>query len=246
MLDMDSVESANRIYRALLEKRALKDEDTLVAMYKNDESTRQMLKNRCKVEGTEILLGKMYLHLVVKGNSLYSSNFSQFREKYYVLENRRYLYLVGLLHLLFFSEANTDAPNPEWLQNGISYYKLIDEADKVFSQLYERQLSSKGEFSKKFSIAIDDVYQLWKNLNIDYPNRQRVTSNKKTKFGLVHTAMKILEEEGLVFIKIVKSSAEAVPTWILLERLDLQYGTNVKFQEIKNLINNIKDDRKEE
>lgn len=58
--------------------------------------------------------------------------------------------------------------------------------------------------------------------------------------------MKILEEEGLVFIKIVKSSAEAVPTWILLERLDLQYGTNVKFQEIKNLINNIKDDRKEE
>ncbi|WP_242142855.1 MULTISPECIES: DUF6063 family protein [unclassified Bacillus cereus group] len=246
MLNMESVEVANEIYSALLEKRALKDEDALVFKYKQNESARLILKNRCKVEGTEILLGKEYLHFVTKDGSLYSSAFSQMKEKYYVIENKRILHLIGLLHFVFFSEANTEITTSqiEWLQNGVSYFKLIEQADKVFKQLYDTQVKSNGEFSKKFSIAIDGIYHMWKDLDIDYSGRQRVTMNRKTKFGLVHTAMKILEDDGLVFIKIFKRNAEAVPTRILNERLDLQFNNNAKFHEIKNLISQIKDDER--
>ncbi|MED4632863.1 DUF6063 family protein [Peribacillus frigoritolerans] len=250
MLNMESVEIANEIYSALLVRRALKDTDSLVTQYKDkdNESVRQILKNRCKVEGTEILLGNSYLHLIARDNSVYASSFSVLKEKHYSLENKRLLHLIGLIQFTFFSESSTDITSSQidWLHNGISYYKLIEDVDKVITPLYERQLKTDGEFSKSFSIAIDDIYHIWKDKDTDSPFRKIVTANNKTKFGLVHTAMKILQEDGLVFIKVIKKNAEAVPTQVLHERLDLQFNNNSKFQEIKNMITQIKTDRPKE
>ncbi|EFV76568.1 hypothetical protein HMPREF1013_03113 [Bacillus sp. 2_A_57_CT2] len=244
MLTMESVDTANEIYCALIEKGALKDSDSLVSKYKDkdNEAVRQIIKNRCKKEGTDVLLGKDYLHLISTENSVYCTSFSELRDKYYSIESKKYLHLIGLIHLTFFSEANNEMTSLQlnWLHNGISYYKLIDQVDRVISQLYEKQVQSNGDFSKEFSIAIDDVYHLWKRKDTDKPNRQRIAPSNKTKFGLVHTAMKILEDDNLVFIKVVKTSAQAIPTPLLHERLDLQFNNNVNFQEIKQLINETK------
>lgn len=245
---MESLDTVDQIYSSLLVKRAIKNTDILVVHYKENETIRQILKNRSKTEGNEILEGGEYLHLIARENSIYASSFTVFKEKYPHIETRRVLHLIGLIHFTFFSESSTDITSSQidWLHNGISYYKLIEQVDKVINQLYERQLNSKGDFSRSFSIAIDDIYHLWKNKDIDRPARKNMPSNTKTKFGLIHTAMKILQDDALVFIKIIKNNAEAVPTSILHERLDLQFNNNSKFQEIKNMINDIKADNKKE
>ncbi|MDA6162069.1 hypothetical protein OSK10_27835, partial [Escherichia coli] len=81
-------------------------------------------------------------------------SFSELRDKYYSIESKKYLHLIGLIHLTFFSEANNEMTSLQlnWLHNGISYYKLIDQVDRVISQLYEKQVQSNGDFSKEFSI----------------------------------------------------------------------------------------------
>jgi hypothetical protein len=158
------------------------------------------------------------------------------KSKYTGLKLKKYFYLANIIISIFLYLIDRD--NNMRIQReeeGITYFKLESEVSKTLDHWY-KQSKINDEFSKKWQIAIEEIYPLWHNWPLKRGNDQEDISllKKGNKLGFIHEAIKPLKDQDLIIDHMVEY--RIIPKEALYERIDLLYHRRDRFKEIKSLI----------
>ncbi|WP_225434240.1 DUF6063 family protein [Peribacillus tepidiphilus] len=237
---------AAKLYFTLLQKRYLRSDDELVLPYIESQDVRECIKVLADMSGVRIVKKEKYIHMLVKPNGgVYSTNLSDLRKNVNSYESKVDLYLMGVIWMVIFSEADSElATRVSWENEGISYHKLEELTTKVLHKWKEIDKEQDGRFSREWSLAVNEMYQKWNVLHLSKQKNGRIIYTKGSKFGLIDAAMRELEKEKMVFLRKLSNTTIVTPTDVFYERLQIRFGQLSSYQNryemIKNLIDDIK------
>ena len=238
--------TAGNLFFKLLNKGYLPCDDLCVISYIDSDEVRSYVKALSDSAGVRIIRKEKYIHMLVNPyGSLFSSSISEMKKNIKTYESKIDLYLVGIICLVLFSEADTSMSTKiNWENEGITYQQLEELTTKVLN--YWKLIDDKndGKFSVEWSLAIKDLYNKWKLMHYNRVTNGKIKYSKDTKFGVIETAMKVLDKDNMVFIRRLSQTSVVTPTVVFYERLQSRFGNLDKYQDryelIKALINEAK------
>lgn len=227
---------AFNLYRKLLEKGYLSRNHELTLDYCQEEKVRLIIHRLAKSFGTEVFESGDNLHLIsLPEGSVFATSYSHAMEKSGTLDLVDW-YIISLIQAIFCWEIDNDFSHRLTVEReGITYPQLEEMATKLFSDWKAIDDEKEGEFSEEFQIAVSRINNKWQNMSVKKP---RVRYSLNSRIGLIHKAITLLKEGGLVHISESHKAATIVyPTAILYERLEYIFHNLDRYQLIKELIN---------
>lgn len=238
MITLEQSHKAAMIFFQLLKSKTMKTGDPTLQPFFEDNDVRAILISMAAEAGLQILQMQEHLHLVSRPEgSVFATSFMQLRDKYPEVENRKFFYLLCLIVMIFLAEIDTEtAAHLRWESNGVSYHYLEKRIAEVLQRWNAREHESQGQFSAEWGLAVQEMVEIWEHIALDDENRLRLMRSRKTRIGLIHMAMKLLQDEGLVHIEEQESAIRVTPKTVLYERLEGLYHDSNRYEELKELI----------
>jgi hypothetical protein len=240
MYDISQIHEAHSIFLHLLQHKVVKKGDTAIENYFHDMNIQQLVKRFADTSSTQVLVGNMNVHLVTKPKgSIFATNFTQMKDQMKErksdgrVETRLELYMIHLVIMVYLSEVDGESTKGSHidLYGGIRYLELTTRVSEVL-EFWNKLLENDPEFGKRQKIAMTQLFNLWDTTKLQPDEDEQLRPNVKTKFGIVHMAMRLLEQEKLV--KITDQRVTALEA--LHERVELLYHSEQRYQEWKRLI----------
>ncbi|MGP4073278.1 DUF6063 family protein [Piscibacillus sp. B03] len=233
-MDVETMKIASNIFFTLLDQKVLTDEDERFKQY-SEPDVRSAVNVMADESKTYIIETQTKLHLVTKPDgSVFATHFSHLKSKYPDVENKKKFNLISMIIMTYLAEIDQSVAS-KWKRKreGITYYVIEQQVSKLIQQ-WEQTLNENPEFSKEKGIAMNEIITLWHNLETLDERDQR--PNRRTRIGIIMTAMKLLKDEGLVHITEMEDIHHIFPKDELFERVESYYQNQRRYQEVKQLI----------
>lgn len=237
---------AGDLFFKLLNKGYLPCDDLLVISYIDSDEVRSYVKSLADSAGVRIFKKEKYLHMLVNPyGSIFATSITEMKKSIKTYDSKIDLYLVGVICLVLFSEADTSMSSKiNWENEGITYQHIEELTTKVLNYWKEIDDKNDGKFSVEWSLAIKDLHNKWKLLHYNKEINGKIRYSKDTKFGVIDAAMKVLERDNMVFTRRLSQTSVVTPTVVFYERLQARFGNLGKYQDryelLKSLINEAK------
>jgi hypothetical protein len=238
--DIQQIQDAHSVFLHLLQHKIVKKTDSGVEAYFNDMQIQLLVKKLADSANTQVLVGGTNIHLVTKAKgSIFATNFTQMKEQFkdrksdVKVETRNELYLVHLVIMIYLSEVDGETTKGSHLDlyGGIRYLEIADRVTQVLNH-WKRLLETDDTFAQRQKIALPQLINEWDTKRLQPDEDERIRSSGKTKYSIVQTAMRLLEEEKLV--KIYEQRVTALEA--LHERLEQIYHSEQRYRDWKKLI----------
>lgn len=233
-MNVETMKTASNIFFTLLDQKVLTDDDERFKQFFEPE-IRSAVLVMADESKTQIIETQTKLHLVTKPDgSVFATHFSHLKSKYPDVENKKKFNLISIIIMTYLAEIDQSVAS-KWKRKreGITYYVIEQQVSKLIQQ-WEQKLIENPEFSKEKGIAMNDIISLWHNLET-YDERD-LRPNRRTRIGIIMTAMKLLKDEGLVHITEMEDIHHVYPKDELFERVESLYQNQGRYQEVKQLI----------
>ncbi|QGG57832.1 DUF6063 family protein [Paenibacillus sp. B01] len=236
-MDIESMKKASAVYFHMLKKKMIEDSDELYNMY-FEPTVRESVRMLADQSGTQVIEAHKRLHLIAKaGGSVFATNFTHLRSRHKDIENKKHFYAVSIVIMAFMAEIDRNqAAKIKTRREGVTFF-MIERAVTSLMDQWEVKIAQDSMAEKRSGLAMRDMVTLWKNLEPESERGVFTRPNKKTRMGLIKTAFKLLEDEGLVYIADRdQPGIKAFPSLELFDRLEYLYGDQDRYEEIKSIV----------
>lgn len=213
--------------------------DPILIPFFEEDGVRDAIKVLAEESRTRLIQTADRIHLLARPEgSIFATSFTQFKKKYSDVENKKYFYMINML--IFVLLAEIDIPsnsNLRWEHAGVSYYLIEKNMTQLIVDWQKENKESDGKFSDSYGLAVNDMAELWSSMAVDSDQEiadDRISATKKTHIGLIHMAMRLLRDEGLVYI--IEDEKRVLPKIELYERLEEGYHHQARYEEMRDLV----------
>lgn len=236
-IQAEHLTEASALFFELLRRRMIPNQDRALLPYQEKDEVREALKLLTEEAGVWVVQGAQHVHLVSRPEgSAFATSFTHMKRRYPDVETKKYFHVINVILLVFLAEVDVEASRRlRWESNGISYYQLEKQVDAVLAQWSKQQSETEGAFSRSWGLAVEEMGELWRTMAVDdESDRDRLSGNRRTHLGLIHMALRLLKDEGLLYI--VEDEKRAIPRNELYERLEAVYHHQDRYREMKELV----------
>lgn len=238
MTSEQHIKKGSEIFFYLLKNKIIPFSDNLANEYSSDNDIKEVVKIMADEAGLKVFETRQNIHLVSKAQgSFFSNSYTQMKDKYRKLERKKHFYLANIIICIFLSEIDKEKNiRVRWEEEGVSYFKLENLVTRQIESWKARQQNEEG-FSQEWSIAIDEIYDIWINdFSISKQGKlgEIELKGSNNRYGFIHEAMRPLSDERLV----ADNTQEFIilPKEELYERLEYLYHRQDRYKEIMDLI----------
>lgn len=233
------LQDAAKLFFHLLNRKMVFTNDPIMAPYFEEDGVRDALKILAEESRTRIIQTADRIHLVARPEgSIFATSFTQFKKRYGEVETKKHFYLMNLIIFVFLAEIDIpSSSNLRWEHAGVSYYLLEKNMTIALAEWYKENKETEGKFSEAYGLAINEMADLWGSMAVDSDTEsedERISSSRRTHIGLIHTAIRVLRDEGLVYI--VEDEKRVIPRIELYERLEEGYHQQARYEEMRDLV----------
>lgn len=247
--NQEQLEDGAALFFRLLKEQIISVSEPLAERYRQDSELRNIVNTIATQGGLRVFQTPQHIHLVSKARgSNFASSYTQMKEKYSDLERKRYFYLASIIISIFLAEVDKESHvRIRWEEEGISYYRLADLVTSTLKGWLGR-IEEDASFSEEWSLAIEEVAELWLTEFSEYKLSQvddsiDVTRTKNNRLSFINTALKPLTDQGLI----IDNNAELkiIPRPVLYERLDNLYHDQKRYRQFMELIRETREKQEE-
>jgi hypothetical protein len=239
--NQEQLEDGAALFFRLLKEQIIPVSEPLAEKYRGDSELRSIVNTIATEGGLRVFQTPQHIHLVSRARgSNFATSYTQMKEKYSGLERKRHFYLANIIIAIFLAEVDKESHvRIRWEEEGISYYRLTDLVTSTLKAWQERKKED-DSFDKKWSLAIDEVAELWLTEFSEFKLSQikdniDVTRTKNNRLSFINTALKPLSDQGLIIDN--SEELKIIPKPVLYERLDNLYHDQKRYSQFKELIN---------
>ncbi|WP_187355222.1 DUF6063 family protein [Paenibacillus tengchongensis] len=186
--------------------------------------------------GLRVMNSGHRLHLLVNPlGSGFATNFTQLRSKYSRVERKTHLHIINVIILVFLAEIDQDEQHFKPGVDSMSYIQLADQVSALFQAWIG--MDSEGSFSKQWRLDVQGMHKVWSSLYMQTKSQEEgdtLSRGAGSRIGLIHEAMKLLEDEHLAFIS--ESEKRVFPREELYERMRYLYHDVDRYKELRALV----------
>ncbi|KAA9012108.1 DUF6063 family protein [Niallia endozanthoxylica] len=235
-MDTETIKKASAVYFSLLKDKVIDENSEHFQIY-FDPEVRQTVLLLADESGTYIIESPKRIQLVVQPTgSVFATNFTHLKEKHKQIETKKHFHLISIVIMSFLAAIDQNqAAKIRMKREGISYYALERQVNDLIMN-WDSILKAKPSFGEEERIDMKDVVITWKYMEIDTEEYGVKKANRRTRIGLIASAMRLLETEGLIVILDLDEIPKAIPKQELFERIEYLYHDYDRYEMFKNLM----------
>jgi hypothetical protein len=235
-MNAESIKKASAVYFTLLKDKVIDENSEHFQTYFHPE-VRQTVLLLADESGTYIIESPKRIQLVVQPTgSVFATNFTHMKEKHKQVETKKHFHLISVVIMSFLASIDLNqAAKIRTKREGISYYALERQVNDLMVN-WDNILKVKPGFGEEERIDMKEVVTAWKYMEVDTDDFGSKKANRRTRIGLIASALRLLETEGLIVILDRDDIPKAIPKQELFERIEYLYHDYDRYELFKNLI----------
>ncbi|MDQ0268589.1 DUF6063 family protein [Cytobacillus purgationiresistens] len=244
-MNAETIKKASAIYFSLLKEKIIDENSEHFQTYYEPE-VRQTVLLLADESGTYIIESPKRIHLVVQPTgSVFATNFTHMKEKHRQIETKKQFHIISLIIMAFLATIDRNqAAMIRTMREGISYFSLERQVNDLITN-WESILKTKPSFGEEVRIDMKEVVTTWKYMEVDTDDYGLKKGHKRTRIGLIASAMRLLENEGLIVILDRDDIPKAIPKTELFERIEYLYHDYDRYELLKELMTAREDEHAE-
>ncbi|MEH6907712.1 DUF6063 family protein [Neobacillus drentensis] len=235
-MSAESIKRASAVYFTLLKDKVIDENSEHFQTY-FDPEVRQTVLLLADESGTYIIESPKRIQLVVQPTgSVFATNFTHMKEKHKQIETKKHFHLISVVIMTFLASIDRNqAARIRTKREGISYYALERSVNDLIMN-WDSILKTNPSFGGEERIDMKEVVTTWKYMEVDTDDYGIKKGNRRTRIGLIATAMRLLETEGLIVILDRDDIAKVIPKTELFERIEYLYHDYDRYELLKRLM----------
>ncbi|MED4205429.1 DUF6063 family protein [Neobacillus mesonae] len=245
-MSAENTKRAAAVYFTLLKDKVIDEYSEHFQTYFEPE-VRQTVLLLADQSGTFIIESPKRIQLVVQPTgSVFATNFTHMKEKHKQIETKRHFHLISIVIMSFLASIDRNqAAKIRSQREGISYYTLERQVNDLITN-WESILKHKPDFGEEERIDMKEVVSTWKYMEVETEDYGAKKANRRTRIGLIASAMRLLETERLVVILDRDDIPKVIPKQELFERIEYLYHDYDRYELLKQLITTEEDQHAED
>ncbi|MDD9312543.1 DUF6063 family protein [Cytobacillus firmus] len=245
MMSAESIKTASAVYFTLLKDKVIDENSEHFQAY-FDPDVRQTVLLMADESGTFIIESPKRIQLVVQPTgSVFATNFTHMKDRHKQVETKKHFHLMSVVIMAFLASIDRNqAAKIRTKREGISFYTLERQVNDVIMN-WDSLLKAKPDFGEEEKIDMKDVVTTWKYMEVDTDDLGSRKANRRTRIGLIASAMRLLETEGLIVILDREEIPKAIPKQELFERIEYLYHDYDRYEMFKELMKTEEDQHAE-
>ncbi|WP_026581450.1 DUF6063 family protein [Bacillus sp. J33] len=235
-MSAETIKKASAVYFTLLKEKVIDENSEHFQTY-FDPEVRQTVLLLADESGTYIIESPKRIQLIVQPTgSVFATNFTHMKEKHKQIETKKHFHLISVVIMAFLASIDRNqAAKIRTKREGISYYALERQVNDVIMN-WDAILKANPAFGEDEKIDMKDVVTTWKYMEVDTEDYGAKKANRRTRIGLIASAMRLLETEGLIVILDREDIPKAIPKQELFERIEYLYHDYDRYGMFKELM----------
>src|SRR3954454_23961030 len=235
-MNAETIKRASAVYFSLLKEKVIDENSEHFQTY-FDPEVRQTVLLLADESGTYIIESPKRIQLVVQPTgSVFATNFTHMKEKHKQVETKKHFHLISVVIMAFLASIDRNqAAKIRTKREGISYFALERQVNDLIMN-WDSILKTKPTFGEEEQIDMKEVVTMWKYMEVDTEDYGVKKANRRTRIGLIASAMRLLETEGLVVILDQNDISKAIPKQELFERIEYLYHDYDRYERFKQLM----------
>lgn len=240
-MSLEIVQKASEVYFDLLKHKVVEETSETFSRYYED-GVRNAVHLLARQSGTQVIETPKRLHLVARADgSVFATNLTHLKSKYADVKTRKYFYAISIILMVYLASiARNQAVKLKARREGVTYYAMERTVDSLVRK-WETDLAP----DERSGLATGEMVTLWNGLEVDTDIATQTRPNIRTRIGLIRTAFKLLEEEGLIYVA-NEAVAHVYPRQELFDRIDFAYSDDDRYQEVISFLAREEEFSKEE
>jgi hypothetical protein len=236
----ENIQKASALFFLLLKENIVSVRNPLAEEYLNSSEIREIVNTMAGEADLRIFDTRENLHMVSSANgSIFANSYTQMKEKYKGLKNKKYFYLANLIICVFLSEVDKENNiRIRWEEEGLSYAKLEELTSSIINSWLIR-LDKEAGFSEDWGIALKEIDEVWNKDFSPMKNSKTkgsidVVNTTDNRFSFIYRALKPLADQKLIYNN--TKELRIIPRPELYERLDKIYHNQERYKEFISLL----------
>ncbi|KML43620.1 MAG: DUF6063 family protein [Bacillota bacterium] len=244
-MNAESIKTASAVYFTLLKDKVIDENSEHFQAY-FDPDVRQTVLLMADESGTFIIESPKRIQLVVQPTgSVFATNFTHMKDRHKQVETKKHFHLMSVVIMAFLAGIDRNqAAKIRTKREGISFFTLERQVNDVIMN-WDSLLKAKPDFGEEEKIDMRDVVTTWKYMEVDTDDYGARKANRRTRIGLIASAMRLLETEGLIIILDREDIPKAIPKQELFERIEYLYHDYDRYEIFKELMKTEEDQHAE-
>lgn len=245
-MSSETTKRAAAVYFTLLKDKVIDEYSEHFQTY-FDPEVRQTVLLLADESGTYIIESPKRIQLVVQPTgSVFATNFTHMKEKHKQIETKKHFHLISVVIMSFLASIDRNqAAKIRTQREGISYYTLERQVNDLIMN-WDSILKSNTKFGEEERIDMKEVVTTWKYMEVETEEYGTKKANRRTRIGLIATAMRLLESERLVVILDRDDIPKVIPKQELFERIEYLYHDYDRYELMKQLMTSEEDEDAED
>ncbi|MFF2447504.1 DUF6063 family protein [Neobacillus sp. NPDC058068] len=245
-MSAETTKRAAAVYFTLLKDKVIDEYSEHFQTY-FDPEVRQTVLLLADESGTYIIESPKRIQLIVQPTgSVFATNFTHMKEKHKQIETKRHFHLISIVIMSFLASIDRNqAAKIRTQREGISYYTLERLVNDLIMN-WESILKTKPNFGDEERIDMKEVVTTWKYMEVETDDYGAKKANRRTRIGLIASAMRLLESERLVVILDRDDIPKVIPKQELFERIEYLYHDYDRYELLKQLMTSEEDGHAED
>ncbi|WP_053362251.1 DUF6063 family protein [Bacillus sp. FJAT-27251] len=235
-MNAESIKKASAVYFTLLKEKVIDENSEHFQIY-FDPEVRQTVLLLADESGTYIIESPKRIQLVVQPTgSVFATNFTHMKDKHKQIETKKHFHLISVIIMSFLAGIDRNqAAKIRTKREGISFYTLERQVNDLIMN-WDSILKNQPGFGEEQKIDTKEVVTAWKYMEVDTEDYGLKKGNRRTRIGLIASAMKLLETEGLIYVLDQADIPKAIPRQELFERIEYLYHDYDRYELFKKLV----------
>ena len=235
-MSAETIKKASAVYFTLLKEKVIDENSEHFQTYFVPE-VRQTVLLLADESGTYIIESAKRIQLVVQPTgSVFATNFTHMKEKHKQIETKKHFHLISVVIMSFLASIDRNqAAKIRSQREGISFYALERQVNELIMN-WDNMLKNNPSFGVAEKIDMKEVVTTWKYMEVDTDDFGVKKANRRTRIGLITTAMRLLETEGLIVVLDRDEIPKAIPKQELFERIEYLYHDYDRYEMFKKLV----------
>lgn len=244
-MNAETIKKASAVYFSLLKEKVIDENSEHFQTYFEPE-VRQTVLLLADESGTYIIEAPKRIQLVVQPTgSVFATNFTHMKDKHRQIETKKHFHLMSIVMMSFLAAIDQNqAAKIRTKREGINFYALERQVNDLIMN-WESILKAKPTFGEEERIDMKEVVTAWKYMEVDTEEFGMKKGNRRTRIGLIASAMRLLETEGLIVILDRDDIPKVIPKQELFERIDYLYHDYDRYEMFKKLVTTEEDEHAE-
>src|SRR3954467_6110525 len=235
-MNAENIKRASAVYFTLLKDKVIDENSEQFQTY-FDPEVRQTVLLLADESGTYIIESPKRIQIVVQPTgSVFATGSRHMKEKHKQVETKKHFHLISVVIMAFLASIDRNqAAKIRTKREGISYFALERQVNELVMN-WDSILKANPAFGEEERIDMKDVVTTWKYMEVDTDDYGAKKANRRTRIGLIASAMRLLETEGLIVMLDRDDIPKAIPKQELFERIEYLYHDYDRYELFKKLM----------